>query len=48
MFRSLDEEIKHDNDVTSTPQGRRLFYVGVMLVSIIVFIGLYAAVKYLG
>jgi hypothetical protein len=48
MFTSLDEVMKHDNEATSTRKERRLFYIAVTLVSIIAFIGLYAAIKYLG
>jgi hypothetical protein len=47
MFNSLDEEMKHDDQATSTPRERRIFYAAVMMVSIILFGGLYAAIKYL-
>lgn len=47
MFTSLDEEMKHDDQVASTPQGRRLFYAVVLLVSAILFSGLYAGIRYL-
>jgi hypothetical protein len=47
MFTNLDEEIKHDDQATTTPRERRLFYVVVLLVSGILFCGLYAGIKYL-
>jgi hypothetical protein len=47
MFTSLEEEIKRDDQATSTPRERRLFYAVVLLVSAILFSGLYAGIKYL-
>lgn len=47
MFESLDDEMRRDEKATTTPRERKLFYVAVMLVSIILFGGLYAGIKYL-
>jgi len=47
MFNSLDEQIKRDDDATSTPRQRGLYYVTVLLVSILLFVGLYAGIRYL-
>lgn len=47
MFDGLDDEIKRDNQATSTPRERRLFYAVVLLVSGILFGGLYAGIKFL-
>ena len=47
VFNTLDDEIKRDDQATSTPRDRRLFYAVVLLVSVILFSGLYAGIKYL-
>jgi hypothetical protein len=47
MFNTLDDEIKRDNQATTTARERRLFYAVVLLVSGILFSGLYAGIKYL-
>ncbi len=47
MFNGLDEQIKQDHQATSTPRERQLFYAVVVLVSCILFAGLYAGIKYL-
>jgi len=47
MFTGLDEEIERDDRATSTPRERRLFYAVVLLVSAILFSGLYAGIKFL-
>ena len=47
MFNSLDEEIKRDDQATSTSCERWLRYVGVLLVSAVLFGGLYAGIRFL-
>ena len=47
MFEGLDEEMKRDEQATSTKRERNLFYAVVFLVSCILFAGLYAGIKYL-
>jgi hypothetical protein len=47
MFTSLDEEIKRDDQASTTPRERGLFYIMVLLISGILFSGLYAGIKYL-
>ena len=47
MFTSLDEEIKRDTDAVSTPQGRWLRYAAVLLISAVLFGGLYAGIRLL-
>ena len=47
MFTSLDEEIKRDDQASTTPRGRWLFYIVVLLASGILFSGLYAGIMYL-
>jgi len=47
MFNSLDEEIERDDQATSTPQQRWLRYAAVLLVSIVLFSGLYAGIRFL-
>jgi hypothetical protein len=48
MFNSLDEEIKRDDQATSTPRERCLRYAAVLLVSIALFGSLYAGIRFLG
>ena len=47
MFNSLDDEIKRDDQATSTPRERCLFYLAVALVSVVLFGGLYAGIRFL-
>jgi hypothetical protein len=47
MFDSLDEDFIRNDQSTSTTRERRLFYAVVILVSIILFGGLYAGLRYL-
>jgi hypothetical protein len=46
VFNSLDEEIKRDEQATTTPTRRWLFYSTVLLASIVLFGGLIAAVRF--
>ena len=48
MFNSLDEEIQRDDQATSAPHERWLRYAVVLLVSIVLFGGLYAGIRLLG
>jgi hypothetical protein len=45
MFSSLDEEIRRDDQATTTPRERWLYYAAVLLVSIVLFGGLYAGIR---
>ncbi|MBI5282930.1 MAG: hypothetical protein HY858_14690 [Candidatus Solibacter usitatus] len=47
MFESLDEQMKHDDDETSTPKERLLKWVLVGIVSVLLFGGLYMGVRLL-
>lgn len=47
MFNSLDEQMKRDDQAESTPRQRGLFYAAVALISIAVFGGLYAGIRFL-
>jgi hypothetical protein len=47
MFNSLDEEMKRDDQATSTPRERWLRYAGVLLVSAVLFAGLYTCIRFL-
>lgn len=47
MFTSLDEEIKRDSDAVSTPKERWLRYAAVLLLSAMLFGGLYAGIRLL-
>jgi hypothetical protein len=47
MFNSLDDEIKRDDQATSTPQGRWLRNAAVLLASIVLFGSLYAGIRFL-
>jgi hypothetical protein len=47
MFNSLEDELKRDEQATSTPMQRWLRYVTVLLASVILFGGLYAGVRFL-
>jgi hypothetical protein len=46
VFNSLDQEIKRDEEATTTPTRRWLFYSTVLLASVILFGGLYAAIRF--
>jgi len=47
MFNSLDDEIKRDEQTASTPTQRYLQALAVLLVSIVLFGGLYAGIRFL-
>ena len=47
MFNSLDEEMKRDDQDTSTPRERWLRYAVVLLLSVVLFGGLYAGIRLL-
>ncbi len=45
MFDSLDETIKHDEDVQSTRKERLVRYLIMAAVSVIVFVGAFAGIS---
>jgi hypothetical protein len=45
MFESLDEQIKHDIEASSTKKQRMLLWIGVAIASVILFGGLYFGVR---
>ncbi len=47
MFESLDEQMKHDEDVATTPKERFLKWVVVGVLSVLLFGGLYMGVRLL-
>ena len=47
MFNSLDEQIKRDDAAATTKRERWLKYAGVLLLSVLLFGGLYAAIRFL-
>jgi hypothetical protein len=47
MFNSLDDEMKRDDQATSTPRERWLLYATVLLISVVLFSGLYAGIRFL-
>lgn len=47
MFNSLDDQIKRDDQATSTPLERWLRYAVVLLASIVLFGSLYAGIRFL-
>lgn len=47
MFDSLDEQIKHDRQESSTPRERVFVWVSVAVVSVLVFGGLYFGIRVL-
>ena len=47
MFNSLDEEIKRDDQATSTSRERWLRYTAVLVISVVLFGGLYAGIRFL-
>ena len=48
MFDSLDEQMKHDAEETTTKRGRILQWSLVALASVLLFGGLYMGVRLLG
>lgn len=47
MFESLDEHMKHDDELETTPKERWLLWLAVVVVSVVVFGGLYFGVRML-
>jgi hypothetical protein len=47
MFNSLDEEIRRDEEATTTPRQRCLFYATVLATAIVLFGGLWAGIQLL-
>ncbi len=47
MFNSLEDELKRDDQRTSTPAQRWLLYVTVLAASVVLFGGLYAGIRFL-
>lgn len=47
MFDSLDEQMKHDDQLETTPKERILRWVAVAFVSVVLFSGLYYGVRML-
>ena len=47
MFDSLEDKIRHDDQATSTPRERWLRYAAVLVVSAVLFGGLYAGIRFL-
>ena len=47
MFNSLEDEIKRDEQRTSTPTQRWLLYLTVFAAPVILFGGLYAGIRFL-
>lgn len=47
MFEDLEAKIKHDDDETITRSERRLRYVVVIVLSVVLFGGLYAALRFM-
>jgi hypothetical protein len=47
MFDELQEQIKRDDDATTTRGQRRLRNAVVVLLSIVLFGGLYAAIRFM-
>ncbi|HEY2013832.1 MAG TPA: hypothetical protein VGH38_10050 [Bryobacteraceae bacterium] len=45
MFDSLDEQIKHDNALEVTPRERIIKGVAIVFLSVVLFGGLYYAVR---
>jgi hypothetical protein len=46
MFNSLDDQMKRDDQATSTRGERWLRYAAVLVVSLVLFGGLYAVVRF--
>jgi hypothetical protein len=47
MFESLDETMKHDAQESSSPRERIVVWLSVIVVSLLVFGGLYVGVRLL-
>jgi len=47
MFDSLDEQIKHDTAEQTTGKQRMLIWLVVMVLSLLIFGGLYLGVRFL-
>lgn len=47
MFESLDEHIKHDQALESTPAQRIMRWALALVVTLVVLGGLYAAIQFL-
>jgi len=47
MFESLDEQMKHDDQETTSPRERMMKYILAGIVSVLVFGGLYFGVRML-
>jgi hypothetical protein len=47
MFTSLEEEIKRQDDAAHTPRDRWVRYAAVLLISVLLFGGLYTAIRLL-
>jgi len=48
MFESLDEHMKHDADLEVSPRERVIRWVAILIVSLLVFGGLYFGVRLAG
>ena len=46
MFESLDEELKRDTQKSSTAVERCVLYAAVVVFSVMLFVGLYAAIRF--
>ena len=47
MFDSLDDQMKHDRQQSTTPRERMFLWVAVPVVSLLVFVGLYIGIRVL-
>lgn len=47
MFDSLDEELKRSNQTSSTTAERCVLYACIVVFSVMVFVGLYAGIRFL-
>ncbi len=45
MFENLDDVMKHDDDAASTKQARLLKWLAIIILSVVVFGGLYLGVR---
>jgi hypothetical protein len=48
MFDSLDDQMKHDEQLETTGRERIIRWVAIAVVSVLVFAGLYYGVRMLG
>ncbi len=48
MFDSLDEQMKHDDDVASSPKERYFKWGLMVVVAVVVFMGVFMAVQMVG